>query len=222
MDRRLPSLDGRARASLALLALLIAAFWLWGAFSANTVVERAISFLEASSQEHRFLSAAAFFAFALLSVLLGPLTSAPLVPIGIAAWGAWLTFWLLLLGWIVGGGLAYAIGRFAGTTLVTRFVSKAEMDRWSAYVSRHTTFFTALLFRLAMPAETGYVFGIVRYHLGAFFAITILVEIPFALALVFAGDAFAAQDFPVFVSWIAGTFLVLSGAIYLLKKRLAT
>ena len=221
MDRRLPFLDGRARASLAVLATLVAAFWLWGSLSSEAFAGRAVTLLETYSQGHFFLSAAVFVALAFLSVLLGPLTSAPIVPIAVLAWGEWVTFGLLLFGWVGGGALSYGIGRLAGETLLIRFVPRAQLDAWQAFVSQRTTFFTAFLFRLAMPAETGYAFGLVRYDLGKFLLLTVLVEIPFALTLVFGGNAFATQNFPSFAGWIASAFLVLSGALYLLKRQLA-
>jgi uncharacterized membrane protein YdjX (TVP38/TMEM64 family) len=172
------------------------------------------------SQEHFILAALLFFLFSILSVLLGPLTSSPLVPIAVAVWGKWLTFFLLMAGWVVGGTISYFIGRSVGYVLLLRFVSREQIESWRTFISRETNFLFALLFRFAMPAETGYVFGLVRYELWKFLLVTILVEIPVAIALIFVGDALIAESFATFAALAILAVGILGGAGYFLRKYL--
>lgn len=56
-------------------------------------------------------------------------------------------------------------------------------------MNEQATFATALLLRLALPAELGYAFGVVRYPLGTYVAITVLSELPYAIASAYASEA---------------------------------
>lgn len=212
-------LDRHARASLVLFVLVLVGFWGWGFFASGGLAERAIELIRTYSGEHLFVSGAIFFGFAALSVLLGPLTSAPLVPVAVLTWGKWPTFLLLVSGWMVGAMLAYLVGRTAGNAVLARIVSPANLEAWRSFLSRRTTIFSALLFRLALPAETGYVFGLVRYAPWKFLLVTVLVEIPIGVALVYSGDALVARQFGRFASWAAGGFLVMGAALYFSRRR---
>ncbi|MBI4132578.1 MAG: hypothetical protein HY473_00555 [Candidatus Sungbacteria bacterium] len=200
--------------------LAVGGFWLWSAFSSDGLINQAVSFLEAHVRENAILAGGLFFGFATLSVLLGPFTSAPMVPVAVLLWGNGITFGLLFSGWVIGGMGAYAIGRFIGYPVVGRIVSREKVDAWREFVSRRMTFAWALLFRLAMPAETGYIFGLVRYRIGAYLLITALVEAPIAAVLVWASDALVARDFARFIGWIAAAIFVFAAAAYLLRERM--
>lgn len=216
-----PHITHRRAKELAILFLLaVGGFWLWSIFSADGLINQAVAFLETRVRENEILAGGLFFGFAMLSVLAGPFTSAPMVPVAILLWGNWITFELLFSGWVTGGMGAYAIGRFIGYPVVGKIVSREKVDAWRGFVSRRMTFAWALLFRLAMPAETGYIFGLSRYRIPAYLLITALVEAPIATAFVWASDALVARDFVRFIGWIAAVVLVFAGAAYLLRERM--
>lgn len=199
----------------------LAMFWLWGQVMAQEFGERQIAFLQAYSAVHPYLAMGLFSLFAFLSVLLGPLSSAPIVPVAIVLWGKFMTLFLMLTGWVVGAVVSYVVGKYAGYPIVIRLLSKKRVDEWMRRVSRHATFFLALMFRLALPAETGYVFGLLRYPFWKFFLITLTVEIPTGLGLIFVGDAFVTQNLPLFLSLMVLGFGVLGTAVVVLRDRLA-
>lgn len=196
-------------------------FWLWGQVMAQEFGERQIAFLQAYSEVHPYLAMALFSSFAFLSVLLGPLSSAPVVPVAIVLWGKFMTLFLMLIGWVAGAVVSYTIGKHAGYPIVTRLLTKKRVDEWMRRVSREATFFLALMFRLALPAETGYVFGLIRYTFWKFLLITLIVEIPTGLGLIFVGDAFVTQNLPLFLSLMVLGFGVLGTAVVVLRDRLA-
>lgn len=205
---------------LAILFLLaVVGFLLWGVFPADGLVNQAVEFLETHVRENEILAVGIFFGFAALSVLAGPFTSAPMVPVAVLLWGNWITFGLLFSGWVTGGIVAYGIGRFIGRSVVGRIVSREKADLWREFVSERVTFVWALLFRFAMPAETGYVFGLAHYRFFAYLGITVLAEAPVAAVLVWSSDALVARDFVRFVGLIALTILIIAGAAYLLRKK---
>ncbi len=215
MNAHHPSL----KAKLLIFVGLLIIFWVWTSFSAQDIFERAIPKLQFSLEQNRGFVTALFMGLAALSVLLGPFTSVFLIPPAVAVWGAERTLVLLLSGWIVGNVVSYAIGRFIGFSLVARLVSHEKIEVWLAHIRRAGTFARALIFRVALPAETGYLFGLVKYNFPQYLSITLLAEIPFALVAVYAGEAFFLGDFFVFAGWIASGFALIVFAGYIFKKE---
>lgn len=129
-----------------------------------------------------------FIAFSALAVLLSPFSSVPLVPSAIMAWGNFSTFWLLYLGWIIGGIAAYFIGSFFSEKVIKRFIPLEKVDYYKERISVNSQFWLVLLFRLAIPSEAAsYTLGIIRYHFWKYLLVTILTEIVFALFVVYSG-----------------------------------
>lgn len=203
---------------LAIVAVL--GFWLWGLLSSGGFTDKAVEFLQLYSREDRLLAYGFFTLLAMIGVLLGPFTSAPVVPIALLLWGTWTTLGLLVAGWMLGGICAYAIGNFFGYPVVSMVLSRERADAWRELASHRLTFMWALLFRLSMPAETGYIFGMAKYHFLKYLAATFIVELATGAVLVWGGDALVSRDILQFTAWIAGGIIVFAGAAYILRKNL--
>jgi len=154
-----------------------------------------------------------FVLLATISALVSPFSSVPIVPVAVALWGPWLTSAFLLLGWLFGDTLAYAIGRYAGHSIVRQFIREEKLRGYERYFSERMTFLRALLIRLALPAEIGYGFGLIRYHLGAYFLVTFITEGLFAFITVQASDALINLKTVAFLGW-AAVLITLIGAAY--------
>lgn len=138
-------------------------------------------------QQHVILGMLIFFSVSVVAVLLSPFSSVPLVPSAIMAWGNFSTFWLLYLGWIIGGIIAYFIGSFFSEKIIKRFIPLEKVDYYKERISVNSQFWLVLLFRLAIPSEAAsYTLGIIRYHFWKYLAVTILTEIIFALFVVYS------------------------------------
>ncbi len=149
-------------------------------------------------KEYPFLSAILFVALASASVLIGPFSSAPIIPFAVAGWGVPLTIAFTFFGWILGDCGAYLIGRYAGRPAVSFFMGRERLSRWTAMVHPKMKFSLLLLFRFAMPAETGYLFGLFSYDFIKYLIITFLAEAPLVFLVVYAGDAFLLKNWVVF------------------------
>jgi uncharacterized membrane protein YdjX (TVP38/TMEM64 family) len=161
-----------------------------------------------------------FVAFAALSVLLGPFSSVPLIPFAVGSWGVHTTLFLLYSGWLCGGLVSYAAGYYWGYPLVQHIVALKKLDTWREQLSENVGLVFLLIFRIAAPSETGYLFGILRFPFLKYIGVTALAELPFAFLVVFAGDAFVSRNpFAFFGFAIAGIFLILL-AVYLLYPRM--
>jgi uncharacterized membrane protein YdjX (TVP38/TMEM64 family) len=198
--------------AIAILVILIAAILISPAFFNDTFGGWLDSF-ETFATANPVLAPVAFIALAAASVLLGPFTSAPTIPFAVAAWGDMGALLFLLFGWLLGGVGAYALGRWVGEPLVARVIGREQLADWLSKISSRLDFITLLLFRLAMPAETGYLFGLLRYRFSFYLLITFLAEIPFALVLVYGSVALISSSATLIaigaIVWIAIVALAL-------------
>lgn len=138
-------------------------------------------------RENAILGGIIFVGVSALAVLFSPFSSVPLVPSAIMAWGNFSTFWLLYLGWIIGGMAAYFIGSFFSERIIRRFIPLEKVEYYKERISANSQFWLVLLFRLAIPSEAAsYTLGIIRYHFWKYLIITILTEIIFALFVVYS------------------------------------
>lgn len=192
-------------------------------FGSSAYLQEALSGLTAIFdefvQQHPVFGPAAFFLLTAVSILLGPFSSLPIIPLAIAAWKVVPTLSLLLLGWLAGGCGAYAVGRYAGQPLVGKIVGRQRLEEWMAKLRPRMTFPLLLLFRLAMPSETGYVFGLLGYDFGRYLLITFLAELPFALLAVYAGDAFLRTGWWSFAALLLAGVAIIALTYYLFIRR---
>ncbi len=159
--------------------------------------------------QNEFLAVLVFVLTSALAALVSPLTNIPLVPIATLIWGPIPTIIYLLFGWFIGDIIAYIVGRYLGYKAVSYFVSTEKLDGWSSMVKKRATFSTALLLRIALPAELGYAFGIIRYPVGVYVIITFLSELPFAIISAYASEAVFFGDALKFFALIGILFTVI-------------
>lgn len=161
----------------------------------------------------------AFMALAFLSSLVSPFSSVPIAPAAVLAWGAWPTFLLLLLGWMLGDTASWTIGRYAGHPLVRRFLPWQKLERLKARVPRQRTLLFAGLLRIALPSEIGYAYGALRFPLWQYLIITFIAEVPVAAFVVWAGHALMQSRTPVIVALLVAG-LALGAALWMLRTMM--
>ena len=192
-----------------LCVAIIIAFLFWYSSVLQSAFYTIAGYLNTLAVENELLAIFVFVLTSALAALISPLTNIPLVPIATLIWGPIPTIIFLLAGWLIGDIVAYLIGRYFGYKAVSYFVSKEKLDDWSSMVKKHTTFSTALLLRVALPAELGYAFGIIRYPLNLYIFITFLAELPFAIISTYASEAVLLGDTMKFFGLIGILFVVI-------------
>jgi len=200
------------------ILVLFVAFLFGSSVYLRDILSDLTAVFEEFVSRYPFFAPAVFVLLAAASMLLGMFSSVPIVPLVLSAWGAAATFLLLLLGWLLGGCVSYAIGRYAGYPLVGKIAGRRRLEGWMLKLKPRMNFLLLFLFRLDTPSETGYVFGIFRYDFWRYLLITFLAELPFALLVVYASGAFIRTDWRLF----AALFLIGAAAaalIYYLFER---
>jgi uncharacterized membrane protein YdjX (TVP38/TMEM64 family) len=127
---------------------------------------------------------------------------------------------LLLFGWILGGVVAYTIGRYLGRPAVKAITSNPMLDRYAERVSVKAPFGLVLLFQAALPSEVpGYVLGLIRYSFWKYLGALSLTELPYSVATIYLGAGFVERRITLLI--VVGALMVtFSGwALHALHRR---
>ncbi len=155
-----------------------------------------------------------FVLLAMLSAMLAFFSSALLAPIAIYAWGEAACFALLWLGWCLGGIVTFCIGRFLGRSAASMIIGDETVDSWQSHVHKRTKFIHVLAFQAVIPSEIpGYLLGILHYPFLLYLLALGITEIPYAIAVVYLGEAFLVGRSAVFL--LVGVGLIALAAFLL-------
>lgn len=207
------------RALLVIGILVAITLLFWYSLSLQETFYDVVSFFETYVRQNEMLGMLVFMLIATLGALVSPFTNLPLIPVAVALWGAALTALLLLGGWLLGGVIAYFIGRYVGYPAIRYIISAERFDAWLREVRAHTRFSMMFLLRLALPAELGYAFGVIRYSFWKYVLLTFFAELPFVLIATYASEAILLGERLQFFGLIALVGVIFLGAFYLVRKR---
>lgn len=184
-------------------------------------IEGSLSRVQSLIEAREFLGFAIFFLLTMLSAMLSPLSSVPLIPIAVLAWGDVLTLLLTLGGWVVGGSISFMLARTLGRHVLRKFISFEHIDHYLAILPQRLGFELLLLFRLAIPAEIpGYVVGLTKFPFFPYLLATVMAEFPFAVISVYASEAFLEKKFIPLLMWIIVGGLIIGITFHVFRKVL--
>lgn len=202
----------------ALILVFIIVFYFSFAFQENILLF--INSFGGYLSEHKYFGVFVFMIISALSAIVSPLSSVPLTPFAIVAWGHGLTLLFLLFGWMIGGTIGWIIGCFAGDKVIRKYYSFDRIEHYKNKMSAETQFWLVLIFRLAVPSEiTGFTLGILKYHFGKYLIASFISEIPFALLAVYSSMALVSGQIFVFAGLIAMGLIFISIMSLYFKKR---
>ena len=173
-----------------LLIAGVAALWAVVYFSeeARSAFLQVATTIQEMESAHPVWAVVAVLVLSALSAMLAFVSAAVIAPFMVATWGAPLACFLLWTGWLLGGALAYTVGRTAGRPAIMRLLSPEHLARYEEFVSRRAPFGLVLLFQLALPSEVpGYLLGLARYPFALYFLSLSLGELPYAVATIYLG-----------------------------------
>ena len=156
------------------LGILAAIVLFWRFTGLHELAIEFVVFLEKIARRSGPGGMLAFLALSSLASSIGPFTVVPLVPSAARVWGVAPTAALMMLGGLIGATVTYLIGRFAGERVLHLFIRPARLERWRESVPKKAAFAAALAIKFALPAEIGYVFGMLRFGLFKYLLVTFL------------------------------------------------
>lgn len=126
---------------------------------------------------------------AMVTTVVAPLTSIPLIPLAASVWGPFMTAVASILGWLGGALVAFFLSRRYGRPLVEKFIAPEQLIALERRVPRENLFWSIVLLRMTVPVD------VLSYALGLFtsvpwrtyFFATLIGIIPFAFILAYAG-----------------------------------
>ncbi|MBI2023183.1 VTT domain-containing protein [Candidatus Giovannonibacteria bacterium] len=179
---------------------------------------RAVDIVNFYASSHPLLAAFMFVALAAASVMLGPFTSAPLVPFAVALWGMDISLALLFSGWLLGNSASYAIGYYLGHPILSNIAPESKLNKWIDFLSKKADYKLLFLFRLAAPSEVSYVFGMLRYNFFKFLAIAVPAELPFAMFIIYTSGALVSNSWQIVATLSIAGLAIIAAAAYTLKQ----
>jgi len=157
--------------------------------------EEVIVFADGVISRAPLLGMLLFVLLGMMSAMLAFFSSAILVPIGVYAWGVTVCLILLWVSWILGGVVAFSIGRYLGRSVAGKIIGETRIAKFEEQLSARAKFIHILLFQAAVPSEIpGYVLGTLRYRFWPYLAALAIAELPYALGTVYLGASFLERE----------------------------
>lgn len=129
---------------------------------------------------------AVYVALEIISIVVVPITTFPLLPVAVVIWGSFIAAVLNVTGWMIGAAVAFSLARKYGRPLVSRVIKMKRVFYLEKLIPKKNIFWSIVILRMTIPTD------ILSYALGLFSGIpmnTYLVATFFGLipfAFIFA------------------------------------
>jgi uncharacterized membrane protein YdjX (TVP38/TMEM64 family) len=153
-----------------------------------------------------------YLSLEILSIVIAPVTTLPLIIIATNLWGWFLTGILNILGWFLGSWIAFLIARKYGIKIVKRFISIEKIHRIENKIPKERLFWSVVLLRMVVPADIlSYAIGIfTRMSKKSYLLATLIGITPFAFIWAYFGGIkikyqiilFLAIGILILIGWI--------------------
>ena len=155
----------------------------------------------------------------IVSIVIAPISTIPLLPIASNLWGVFAAATLSIFGWTIGAFIVFIISRKYGVPLVRKFVSLKNIYRIENKIPKENVFWTVVFLRMVIPVDIlSYTLGLFsKIDLKTYMLATFIGIIP--LAFVFAYVGKMPFIYQVIVFLITG-IIILSGLIIKNRKNL--
>lgn len=126
----------------------------------------------------------------ILSIVLVPISSMPLIPLASKLWGVAITTTLSTIGWTSGAMIAFYLARKFGRPFVSRIVKTERIEKIEKMMPEKNIFLTIFFIRTVMPFDgLSYALGLItKVSPKTFFWATFLGLIPFCFVIAFLGS----------------------------------
>jgi uncharacterized membrane protein YdjX (TVP38/TMEM64 family) len=150
-----------------------------------------------------------YIAVTATAVVIAPISTFPLLPVAVTLWGSFTAALLSVLGWTIGGVIAFVIARELGRPIVQRFVDLRKAQQIALAVSGGHLFWSVVLLRIILPVDLlSYALGLfVRIPLRIYSLATLIGVVPFAF--IFAYTVPFSTPYQVIALIIAALFVVI-------------
>lgn len=159
-----------------------------------------------------------FMIIVALSVIISPISSAPLFPLASGMWGVLITGILGTIGWTIGGVIAFYLARRYGVDLIKNFVPIKSINHFEDKVPKKNVFWSVVMIRVISPIDISYLMGLFSKMKISYFALaTFIGLIPFTFMTAYLGTISSYYQI-VFIIAVFSLLALILIVIYLMKK----
>jgi len=171
-------------------------------------VQTNLIFLSKLIKDNYILGLFIFTLVDILSIVVAPVTSIPLIPIVANTYGVLITTIFFSIGGVIGSLIAFWIGKRYGKDLVKKIISIEEAEEVSGAINKKNLFFSLILLRIVVPADVlSYTLGIftnIKY--GMYISTLIIGIIPGAFYFAYVGSLPWLYQL---IGWVVGIIVLI-------------
>ena len=181
------------------------------------LVKSNITFFKILIENNFSLGIFLFIFLEILSIVIAPITSLPLIPIASNTYGVFLTSIFFVIGGFFGSLIAFFIGKKLRKRAIGKVISLEDVKLIGNAIPKKYHFLALLLMRIVVPADIlSYTLGITTSISNRLFIATTLIGIiPSAIFFSYLGTFSLTFQF---IGWTIG-IIVLIAFLYLLFRK---
>jgi len=136
-----------------------------------------------------------YFVFVLVlatGVVLAPVVTVPIIPLGTTFFGPFITGILSVIAWTLGATVAFLIARYVGRPVLERWINMRKIDEFIEQFPPHLHFWFIVLLRHTIPVDIlSYALGLSKsLRFTTYFFATVIGVTYFSFAFAYLGEAF--------------------------------
>lgn len=145
--------------------------------------------MQALVSDDSVIGMGAYVLLTIFAVVIAPVSTLPLLPLASGMWGWVVAGVLSIVGWTIGGQIAFLLARRFGKPFLRKVISLEKLEKYEKRVPEENIFWTVVFLRMAVPVDVlSYALGLFsRMKSVPYFFATLIGVAPFALVFAYAG-----------------------------------
>jgi uncharacterized membrane protein YdjX (TVP38/TMEM64 family) len=117
-----------------------------------------------------------------VAVVIAPVSTFPLLPIAVALWGSFWAATTSVIGWTIGGMIAFILAQWGGKRFVKKLFKTEQIKRMSKMIPKRNLFWSVVFLRSILPVDLlSYALGLfTEMNWWSYFFATLIGVAPFA------------------------------------------
>lgn len=151
----------------------------------------------------------------IVATVFAPITVLPMIVLAVGLWGVFIAAVLSVVGWTIGGVIAFGLARRFGVPIIKRFISLDEIYKLEDKMKIGNTFWSVLFLRMIVPVDVlSYALGLFsKIGFGSYALATFIGVIPFAFAFAYLGEV------PYIYQMILGLVFLIGVLVWLIFRE---
>ena len=179
-----------------------------------------VEYLKDSVGQSGLVGYITFVLLLVVATVLMPVTVMPVIPMSAAVLGPLATALLSIIGWTIGGVLAFLIARYVGRPVLEKFFNFGKIDSIADKMPSKHRFWFIVLIRLTLPVDlASYALGMTKNIGLVEYSFATLIGVSwFSFAFAYLGEALLTGNIPLLIELGTVSLLIFIVGWYFIKK----